>query len=412
MRILIVGSGGREHALAWRLSQEAEVHVTPGNPGIASVATIHPSEGRPSDLAKRLAIDLVVIGPEDPLIAGLADELRSAGFPVFGPGASGAQLEGSKAFSKELMAEAGVPTAAFKNFADADAAVDYARERFAAGRPVVVKASGAALGKGVIMCDSIGDAEEAIDLMMRRGELGPAGREIVLEERLRGFEFSLLTLCSDEGFWSLPPAQDHKRIFDGDNGPNTGGMGAYSPVAKVSKELIERTEHQVVAPILAALKSRGISYRGTLFSGLMVDEGQPYCIEYNARFGDPETQSLMVRLGTGLADTLMACANGEPVPPVPVSDQASLTVVIASAGYPATSQKGVPIEIGSMPKGVQVFHAGTATVDGQLVTNGGRVLGVTATGRTFDEARALAYQGVGQISFGGMQYRTDIGHGA
>ncbi len=409
MTVLIIGSGGREHALAWRLSSEADVHVTPGNPGIAAVATVHPEATNVVELATHLAADLVVIGPEDPLIDGVADELRASGFCVYGPGAQGAQLEGSKAFSKLLMAEAGVPTAPFQNFTDADAATRYARERFESGRPVVVKASGAALGKGVIMCDTVTEAEEAIDRIMRRGELGAAGKEIVLEERLKGFEFSLLTMCSDDHYWSLPVAQDHKRIFDGDQGPNTGGMGAYSPVSAVTPDLVRRTEATVVAPILAALKSRGISYRGTLFSGLMVEENNPYCIEYNVRFGDPETQSIMVRLNSGFAAALLACAKGEPIPEVPVTPSASSSVVIASGGYPATSQKGVPIQIGPMPDGVQVFHAGTANINGQLVTNGGRVLCVTAVAQSPEGARTLAYRGVDAIHFDGMQYRTDIG---
>lgn len=412
MRILIVGSGGREHALAWKLAQEAEVHVAPGNPGIAQVAQLHAVAALDLDglasLAHRIQPDLVVVGPEDPLIAGLADRLRAEGFAVCGPGAEGAALEGSKAFSKALMREAGVRTAKFETFRESGPAIEFARARVAAVGGVAVKASGAALGKGVVVAGSAEEAEEAIRAMLDRRELGEAGAEIVVEDRLVGREFSLLTLCNETGFHSLPVAQDHKRIFDGDEGPNTGGMGAYSPVPWVNPDLVREAEESAVRPILRALKERGIDYRGVLFTGFLVQDGKPYCLEYNVRLGDPETQAVLPRLGAGFADALLAVALGTPIPPVPVREEAAVAVVVASEGYPGTVRKGVPIELGDAGDCL-VFHAGTSMRDGALVTSGGRVLAVVALGSDIPAARGAAYRGVAAIRFDGMQFRTDIG---
>lgn len=412
-RILVIGSGGREHALAWRLSREADVFIAPGNPGTAEVGTnldIRPGDqGRHAEAAKSLGIDLVVVGPEDPLIAGLGDSLRDAGVAVFGPGAAGARLEGSKAFAKEMMIAAGVPTAAHKVFTDPKPARSYARERFASGKGVAVKASGAALGKGVVVCSTLEEADEAIDAMLVRGDLGAAGAEIVIEDRLRGEEFSLIALCAGASFHCLPVARDYKRALDGDRGPNTGGMGTFSPVADIGSELIERAQREILAPILNELLERGIDFRGALFAGIMVENGRPYCLEYNVRFGDPETQTVVRRLEGNLFEALLACARGEEVPPLAVAGEAALTVVMASAGYPGPIEKDREVAIGPMPEGVLVFQAGTTRTDGRLVTSGGRVLGVSAMASTVAEAREAAYQGVSRITFEGAHWRRDIG---
>ncbi len=402
----MVGSGGREHALAWKLAQEHEVVCAPGNPGIAAdVATA--SADDLLGLAKDF--DLVVVGPEDPLVDGLADRLREAGTPVYGPGADGARLEASKAFSKDLMAEAGVPTAEFFTFHHADAALEYARNRFAEGGRVAVKASGNALGKGVVVCDGFEEAERAIQEMMVDRLYGEAGATVVVEERLVGREFSLLTIVGDHGYFSLPVAQDHKRALEGDQGPNTGGMGTVSPCPWVSGDLVRETEDRVVAPILKELRRRGIAYRGTLFSGLLVQAGTPYCLEYNVRFGDPETQSVMLRLGRGFGDALYAVAMGGEIPPPEILDNAAATVVVASGGYPGAYTKGLPIEIDDLPEGTKLFHAGTAVRDRRLVTNGGRVIGASAAGATPEEARSRAYAAAAAVRFEGAFYRRDIG---
>ncbi|MBL8061324.1 MAG: phosphoribosylamine--glycine ligase [Chthonomonas sp.] len=410
MRILVVGSGGREHALVWKLSQEAEVIAAPGNPGMdcecfdVSATDLVGMES----LCQRLAPDLVVVGPEDPLVAGLGDRLRTAGFNVFGPNADGAQLEASKAFSKEMMLRAGVPTASSGTFTDPEEALAYSSERFEAGFQVVVKASGNALGKGVVICLTLDEAEDAIAEMMIEGAFGEAGRTVVIEDRLIGREFSLLTIVSDGQFASLPVARDYKRALDGDRGPNTGGMGTYSPCDWISPRLLAETEARIVQPMVNQMVSDGISYRGVLFSGIMVVNGSPMCLEYNVRFGDPETQSVVRRLGFGFGEVLMAAAKGEPLPAVEASSDAAVTVVVASAGYPGSIKKGLPIQLEEMPEGVVVYHAGTKLSESQLVTNGGRVLAVSAIGKDLDEARELAYRGVAQVRFDGAFFRKDI----
>lgn len=413
MRVLVIGSGGREHALSWRLSDEHDVHAAPGNPGIAACAECHSigvaDQTGLVELANSLRPDLVLVGPENPLIDGLADRLRESGHDVFGPGAEGAQLEGSKAFSKALMREAAVPTARFRSFEEPNQAKAFARELFATGRGAVVKASGPAFGKGAVVCANMAEAEETIEAMMVERQFGDSGATVIVEEKLSGPEFSLMTLVSDGHYCSLPVAQDYKRIGKGDTGPNTGGMGSYSPVDWLSDDLIGRTESEIVEPILRAMAARGIPFRGVLFSGLMVDSGTPYCIEYNVRFGDPETESQMARLGKGFGDSLLACAKGEPIPPFEVLDRAAVTAMIASRGYPESSQAGIPIRIDqARTKEVQVFHAGTRLVDEQLVTAGGRVLAVTGTGESVPEARAKVFEAILGIDFDGMQYRRDI----
>ena len=409
----MVGGGGREHALAWRLSSEGEVHVAPGNPGTADCATLWPIRVDDHDglieLCGTLAPDFIVIGPEGPLIDGLGDALRAAGQFVVGPNRDGSRLEGSKAFSKDAMERAGVPTAAYRSFTKAVEAHAYVRDREAAGRRVVVKASGVALGKGAVVCDSRTEATDAIERMLVHGEMGDAGRLVVVEDRLEGPEYSLLTLCTDAGFRSLPVAQDYKRAGDGDTGPNTGGMGTHSPVPWVDDALVERTEQLVVGPILRHLASRGVAYRGVLFSGLMLVEGHPYCLEYNVRFGDPETQTVMMRLGTGLAEALRCVSRGDLVPPVEVLPGAAATVVVASEGYPGAIAKGRPIRLPEVPAGSHLFHAGTAMVGDTLVTAGGRVLGASAYGPTPEAARIAAYRLAEGVRFEGAWFRRDIG---
>jgi phosphoribosylamine--glycine ligase len=308
------------------------------------------------------------------------------------------------------MFEAGVPTSQFLSFHNPNEAKTYARERFADGRPVVIKASGQALGKGVVVCDTIDEAETAIDQMMVERVFGEAGAQIVVEERLRGFEFSLLTIVGDHNFVSLPIAQDYKRIFDGDQGPNTGGMGTYSPVARVPEELVRDTEERVVAPVLRRLNEMGFVYRGVLFSGLMVDDGELFCLEYNVRFGDPETETVMLRLGTGLAKALHQSATGQVIDAPEVLDNAAVTVFVASAGYPGEYEKGRPIDVSQVRDDVKLFHAGTKLdAEGQLVTNGGRVIAVSAAGETLAIARAKAYAGAEAVAFEGAGFRRDIG---
>jgi phosphoribosylamine---glycine ligase len=409
LRILVIGSGGREHALCWKLSQEATVFCMPGNPGMGSDAVCVPSmpiESVP-DFVTHERIDLVVFGPEDPLVLGHADVLRSFGIPVFGPSKEGALLEGSKAFSKEIMLAAGVPTAKSATCSTLEEAQRACREMFAQGFQVAVKASGNALGKGVVVCDSLDESLAAVEQL--RG-LGEAGSTLVIEERMFGREFSLLTLVSDSSILSLPVAQDYKRVFDGNLGPNTGGMGTYSPLDWLDVDLIVQTENEIVRPAIDELKRRGISYRGVFFSGVMVTQSGPKCLEYNVRFGDPETQTVMRRLGSGFADALLACAKGESIPAIEIHDNAVVSVVMASEGYPGTYPKGRSISNQIPPsESVKVFYAGVQKQDESLLTNGGRVLAVSAEAKTLEGARSKAYEAVGQISFEGMHYRKDIG---
>ncbi len=405
MRILVVGSGGREHALAWKLAQDHDVVCTPGNVGIAEDVECIGAGTAEEVLSLAPGFDLVVVGPEDPLVKGLADQLRAIGVPVYGPGADGARLEASKAFSKEVMVAAGIRTAQHVSFSEAGPALEYTRSRFGAGRGVAVKASGNALGKGVVVCTEFSQAQVAIHQMMVDRQFGDAGAEVVIEDRLEGPEFSLLTIVGDQDYFSLPIAQDYKRVFEGDQGPNTGGMGSYSPCPWASDDLIRESEEMVVRPLLDELKSRGIGYRGTLFSGLMVQDGVPYCLEYNVRFGDPETQSVMLRLGKGFGEALFAAATGDAIPPPEVLENAAATVVIASGGYPGEYAKGLPIEIGPVPEGAKLFHAGTAPGP---VTNGGRVIAASACAPTIALARAKAYAAADAVKFEGAFYRRDI----
>ena len=417
MRMLIVGGGGREHALAWKIAQSPRVtalFTAPGNPGIARHAVCVPLAADALDglvaFARRERIDLTVVGPEAPLVAGLADRLLDAGLAVFGPIAQAAAIEGSKAFAKDLMARNAIPTARFATFDDPARARGYCRE---VGPPLVVKADGLAGGKGAIVCRTLADADEAVAECMERAAFGAAGATVVVEEFLSGEEVSFFALANGADALPLAAAQDHKTVFDGDQGPNTGGMGAYSPVASFDAAMERRVMDTIVRPTIAALAKDGAPYRGVLYVGLMLTAEGPKVIEFNCRFGDPECQALVVRVPGDLVPLLVAAAHGGPWPEVgPWPTRASVCVVLASGGYPGKYGTGAAIEgveSAETAPGVTVFHAGTALRDGRLVTAGGRVLGVTAAAGDLATAIARAYGAVGAIRFEGMHYRRDIG---
>ncbi|OLC58309.1 MAG: phosphoribosylamine--glycine ligase [Candidatus Rokubacteria bacterium 13_1_40CM_4_69_39] len=417
MRMLIVGGGGREHALAWKIAQSPRVtalFTAPGNPGIARHAVCVPLTADALDglvaFARRERIDLTVVGPEAPLVAGLADRLLDAGLAVFGPIAQAAAIEGSKAFAKDLMARNAIPTARFATFDDPARARGYCRE---VGPPLVVKADGLAGGKGAIVCRTLADADEAVAECMERAAFGAAGATVVVEEFLSGEEVSFFALANGADALPLAAAQDHKTVFDGDQGPNTGGMGAYSPVASFDAAMERRVMDTIVRPTIAALAKDGAPYRGVLYVGLMLTAEGPKVIEFNCRFGDPECQALVVRVPGDLVPLLVAAAHGGPWPEVgPWPTRASVCVVLASGGYPGKYGTGAAIEgveSAETAPGVTVFHAGTALRDGRLVTAGGRVLGVTAVAGDLATAIARAYGAVGAIRFEGMHYRRDIG---
>ena len=401
MKVLVVGSGGREHALAWKLAQApglSQLHAAPGNPGIAELGDCHPVRADDGEsllgLARSLEIDLAVIGPEAPLVLGVADELRHAGIAVFGPGREAARIEGSKSFAKDVMAAAGVPTA----------------ERLAVARPpCVIKADGLAAGKGVFVCRT----PEELDEGLRAAAAFPG--PLVIEELLEGEEVSLFGLSDGRTVVPLAPAQDFKRIGDGDTGPNTGGMGSFSPVPQLADDDVEELLDRVHRPVIAELAHRGAPFVGVLFAGLMLTRGGPKVLEFNCRFGDPETQSIVPRLRGDVLGALAAAAAGDLSGVEPeVSDDAAVTVVLAGAGYPERSDSGTRIRgvEDAEAMGALVFHAGTARRGDQLVTNGGRILGVTGIGETIDAARRLAYAACERIAFDGAQYRRDIAQAA
>ncbi|MBX5483865.1 MAG: phosphoribosylamine--glycine ligase [Myxococcaceae bacterium] len=414
MRVLVLGSGGREHALAWKIAQSPELTqllCAPGNPGTAGLAeNVSVNAEDPAAvvaLARSRRVDLVVVGPEAPLVKGVADELRRAGIAVFGPDARAANIEGSKAFAKEIMTAAGVPTAAFRTFeGDPAGAEAYARQQ---GR-IVVKADGLAAGKGVVVARSAGEAVAAVRELSRTG----AGARLVLEELLEGEEISMIALCDGERFVLLPPARDHKRVGDGDTGPNTGGMGAFAPVKGLLPGLVEEVGRTVIAPTLAELARRGMPFRGALYAGLMLTAQGPRVLEFNARFGDPETQVLMLAVEDDLLPVLDACARGTLAQtPLTVAPGVAVGVVVASEGYPAAPKTGDRIDgLESLPADVVVFHAGTRRQGTQLLTSGGRVLTVCARRDTADEARRACYEAIGRLRIRGMHFRRDIGASA
>lgn len=418
--VLVVGGGGREHALGWRLATSASVDriaSVPGNPGLAALGPVHAVPATDpravADLAEREGCDLVVVGPEAPLVAGVVDELARRQIPAFGPTAAGARLEGSKAFAKQVMQAAGVPTAGYVATSDRDHARE-ALERFLP--PYVVKADGLAAGKGVRICLDLEEAYEAVDDALVAGVFGAAGTTIVIEEFLDGPERSVFGVCDGQDVVLLAPAQDYKRALDGDEGRNTGGMGAFSPVHGCDLPDVAHLADEVFRPVLRELAARGAPYRGLMYAGLVDTAQGPKLLEFNARFGDPETQAILPRLASDLGDLLAASASGS-VADVPVRwrDDAAVTVVLASGGYPGSYPTGQVIEgvdAADRLADVEVFHAGTARDDdGRLVTAGGRVLAVTALGSTVAEARARAYVAADRIRFDGMQRRTDIAAG-
>ncbi|WP_301750853.1 phosphoribosylamine--glycine ligase [uncultured Erythrobacter sp.] len=414
MNILLLGSGGREHALAWKLAQSpglTKLYAAPGNPGIAEEAECVALEV--TDHAAVIAfcgdkaIDLVVVGPEAPLVDGLSDSLRAAAVPVFGPSQAAAQLEGSKGFTKDLCARAGIPTAGYVR----TASLEEARAALARFQPpYVLKADGLAAGKGVVIAETLAEAETALADMFGGG-FGAAGAEVVIEEFMQGEEASFFALTDGTAIVPFGSAQDHKRVGDGDVGPNTGGMGAYSPAPVLTPELQARVMAEIIEPTVRTMREDGNPYSGVLFAGLMLTAEGPKLIEYNARFGDPECQVLMMRLASDLAAIMLACAKGELAgAALSFSDQTALTVVMAANGYPGTPEKGGAIALGDAEDaGAKVFHAGTALKDGALVANGGRVLNVTATGASVTEAQARAYQAVDAIRFPTGFCRRDIG---
>ncbi|MEZ4333578.1 MAG: phosphoribosylamine--glycine ligase [Myxococcota bacterium] len=420
MKVLVIGSGGREHALAWKLAgspQLTRLHAAPGSAAIARLATCHP-DTKANDvpaivaLAQRESIDLVVVGPEDPLTAGLADRLREAGIATFGPSGEAAQLEGSKAFAKAFMARHGIPTAGYAVFDDAAAAHAHVD---AIARPCVVKADGLAAGKGVAMCPDASAAHAAIDEMMSARRFGDAGRRVVIEEWLQGEEVSYYAITDGERIVTLAAAQDHKRALDGDRGENTGGMGAYSPAPVVSEAVEKKILERVVHPTILGMARDGHPYQGVLFVGLMIDSvGDPFVIEFNVRFGDPETQPLMVRMQSDLLPVLAAAAGGALAEGTAIEwGEAAVCVVLASGGYPrdyATGKRIEGLEALEQDAQVVVFHAGTRrAADGAgFETAGGRVLGITARGDSVAEAVERAYRAVGRVRFEGMHFRRDI----
>ncbi|MBN2906863.1 MAG: phosphoribosylamine--glycine ligase [Rhodobacteraceae bacterium] len=416
MNILILGGGGREHALAWAILQNPRCDrliVAPGNAGIAAIAECATLDiedgGAVATFAEENAVDFVVIGPEAPLAAGVADRLASAGIACFGPSQAAAALESSKAFTKQVCDACGAPTARYGHFTDAEAAKAYVRTQ---GAPIVVKADGLAAGKGVIVAETLDQALAAVDEMFA-GAFGGAGAEVVIEEFMQGEEASFFVLCDGENVLPIGTAQDHKRVGEGDTGPNTGGMGAYSPAPVMTDAVCARALDEIVKPTMAEMARRGTPYRGVLYVGLMIEDGQPRLVEYNVRFGDPECQVLMMRLGGQVLDLLLACAEGRlDGARVNWAADHALSVVMAAKGYPGAYEKGTPI--GGLDGLAQdsahmVFHAGTAQAGGQVVATGGRVLNVTARGASLAEARARAYGMVDRIDWPGGFYRRDIG---
>ena len=434
MKVLIVGKGGREHALAWKTSRSplvSEIFAAPGSPGLAALATCLPDirVDTPSsdmeklrseilrlrDFAAGRRIDLTVVGPEDALAGGLVDEFSAAGLPVFGPTAAAARIETDKRFSKELMARIGVPTAAHRSFTDSGEAIAYVEER---GTPIVVKATGLAAGKGVAVCHRPEEAVAAVRERMVDRQFGDAGSEVVIEDFMEGEEASLFAVTDGDGFVSLVPAQDHKPIFEGDRGPNTGGMGAYAPAPVMTAGMTARVETEIVAPVLREMARLGCPFRGVLFAGLMIVEGHPKVVEFNCRFGDPEAQVVLPLLESDLVELLLASAQGDigkVRDSVRTGDRAAVCVVLASEGYPGSYETGK--EISGLDRfdgreDVIAFHAGTELGRGKLLTAGGRVLGVTALAPGVAAAVDKVYEAVDAVSFEGKYCRRDIGHRA
>lgn len=414
MRILVIGSGGREHALVWKCKQSpkvTEIFCAPGNGGIEEIATcvnINPTDiDELLQFAKQMEIDLTIVGPEAPLIEGIVDLFTEHGLPIFGPSKQGAMIEGSKKVAKQLMQKYDIPTASYQVFTDPVKAKEYVRKQ---GAPIVIKADGLAAGKGVIVAQTLQEAEDAISQIMEEKVFGVAGAEVVIEEFLTGQEISLMAFVDHHTCKPMVISQDHKPVFDDDQGPNTGGMGAYSPVPQIADSIVNRAIEEILLPITEAFRQEKISYRGVLYAGLMITEQGPKVIEFNARFGDPETQVVLTRLQTDLIEIMQSVVEDRlQEQDIHWSDEAAVCVVMTAGGYPSHYRTGDKIVGLSEPSASQVvFHAGTKIFDGQVVTNGGRVLGVTGIGRKLEEAKELAYKQVKQISFADVHYRTDI----
>lgn len=422
MKVLVIGNGGREHALAWKAAQSPlveHVFVAPGNPGTAAENKISNVEIGPCDLDKLVAfattekIDLTIVGPEAPLVIGVVDAFRAAGLKIFGPTKNAAQLEGSKSFTKDFLARHNIPTAHYAVFTDTDQALAYLDK---VGAPIVVKADGLAAGKGVIVAMTIEEARHAVTDMLSDNKFGNAGSRVVIEEFLTGEEASFIVMVDGDNVVPMATSQDHKRVGDGDKGPNTGGMGAYSPAPVVTDEVYAKVMEQVILPTVNGMKAEGNPYTGFLYAGLMIDaNGDPKVIEYNCRFGDPETQPIMLRMKSDLADLCLKGAEGRLKGETAVYDErAAVGVVLAAKNYPGTPQKGDVISGLDCPQDLssKIFQAGTALKDGKIVTSGGRVLCATALGATVREAQAKAYELASKISWDGMFYRHDIAYRA
>ena len=418
MKILVIGGGGREHAIVWKLSQSKvvdKIYCIPGNAGISEVAECLEIESKDIsallDFVKYEWIDLTVVGPEDPLAKGIVDVFQKEGRRIIGPTQAGAQIESSKVFAKDFMKRHKIPTAEYKIFTSYTHAEEYIRLK---GTPIVIKADGLAAGKGVFVCQNYDEAVDALRIIMKEKVFGSAGDKVVIEECLKGQEVSYLVFTDGKSIVPMVTSKDHKRLLDNDEGPNTGGMGTFSPNPAVTPELEQEILETVIKPTIKGLKSEGIIYKGILYAGLMIVNGKPYVLEFNCRFGDPETQVILPRLETDIIDIFMAISE-QRLSKVNVkwSDKASLCVILASEGYPGKYRNGLPITGLEMVKGLKdviVFHAGTKfNKEGAIVTSGGRVLGVTALGNDLQEARQKAYSAVGLINFEGMQYRKDIG---
>jgi len=420
MKVMVVGGGGREHALVWKIAQSpkvSKVFCAPGNAGISQLATLVPIKAKDLEgllgFALKEKIDLTVVGPEDPLTRGIVDLFESKGLRIFGPNRKAAEIEGSKAFAKEMMKKYGIPTASFKTFKGRAEAVTYLQSQ---KLPIVVKADGLAAGKGVIVCKTLEEAVRAVDQIMVEKVFGDAGDQVIIEECLVGEEASFIAFTDGKTIIPTASSQDHKAVFDGDEGPNTGGMGAYSPAPVVTPKVHEKIMNEILRPMIDGMAKEGRPYKGALYAGVMVSEGQPKALEFNARFGDPETQPVLMRMKSDIVPVLEACCHGKLAEQsIEWDKRASVCVVMASGGYPGDYEKGKAIqglEDVSRMKDVYVFQAATAMDQNRIVTNGGRVLGVTGLGEDIPKAIEKTYQAVRKISWEGVHYRNDIGQKA